>query len=85
MARYCSIPGIPYVRDWVEKNFGDICQGHDEAYAEDKCRVCRDIKFIGLAAGRCLPFVLALVLLPLIFIGFQINTIWGKIFGGVNG
>lgn len=31
--RYCTMPNIPYFRDWFEKNFGDLCEKHDKAYA----------------------------------------------------
>lgn len=73
--RHCSIPGIPYLRDWVESMFGDICEEHDIAYADGKCRICRDIKFIGRAAGRCLPFIGMFLFLPILFVLFQINTL----------
>lgn len=73
--RHCSVPGIPFVREWVERYFGDLCEVHDDEYLAGKCRVCRDIKFTALAVVRCLPFIAALVLLPLVFLAFQINTV----------
>lgn len=79
--RSCSIPGIPYVREWVERWFGDLCAEHDEAYADNRCRVCVDIRFFGRALGRCLPYTVVLIALPFVFIGFQINNIYKKISG----
>lgn len=87
--RYCSVPRIPYVRPWIEERFGDICRDHDEAYGAGKCRVCRDIKFFGVALGRCLFEVffysVSLILLPVVFIGFQINSLVWYINGKSNG
>ena len=30
--RYCTMPKIPYFRDWYENKFGDLCAIHDVEY-----------------------------------------------------
>lgn len=30
--RYCTMPKIPWFRNWFESKFGDLCEAHDKAY-----------------------------------------------------
>ena len=31
--RYCTMPNIPFFRDWFESKFSDLCYMHDCQYA----------------------------------------------------
>ena len=53
--RYCTIPKIPWFRDWFEDRFGDLCKIHDEEYSAAKTRHEKyesDFKFTKQIAQR---------------------------------
>jgi hypothetical protein len=58
--RHCTLPAIPWLRDWFEKKFGDLCQEHDHRYITRKCKFCSDWKLCLGMARRGYP-VLALL------------------------
>lgn len=81
--KWCTFPDIPFIQPWIERNYGPICQRHDEAYAAGKPRITRDIRFFGEALGHSLlqatMFGTAAILMPLVFIAFQVNTLLKKV------
>lgn len=91
--RHCTVPKVPILREWVEAQFGDLCKDHDLNYTNGECRICSDISFIKHAAFRCVLFGLMsagqailftgmFLFLPILFIIFQVNTLWQHVKGG---
>jgi hypothetical protein len=44
--RHCTMPNIPFFRDWFERQYGNLCEMHDEEYVYGKCRLCADWRFM---------------------------------------
>lgn len=83
--RYCTMPKIPWFRDWFESKFGDLCEKHDTQYrhisAIDepvvfKKRFKHESDF-GFALSVALRGYVALAILALIF--FQLPWVGPKI------
>lgn len=72
--RYCTMPKIPWFRDWFEAKFGDLCEKHDLQYAsittvEDKIQ--SDFWFAKEVALRGYMFlaILSLIAFQLPWVG----------------
>lgn len=51
--RRCSVPDIGGFREWFERNFGDLCDPHNDHYdRKDVSMVQADIEFIGTVMAR---------------------------------
>ena len=42
----CTMPKIPWFRDWYNEQFKDICQAHDDAYKDRIPRKDADIELL---------------------------------------
>ncbi len=69
--RYCTMPAIPWFRDWFESKFWFECQVHDAKYANVKCKLCADYNFSAAIAGRGYP-LLALIA----FLAVNLPWVW---------
>lgn len=69
-SRYCTMPKIPWFRDWFEGKFGNLCKEHDENYAigyrQGGCKLCHDFKFCAGIAEKGYGFLSVFVMLVLI-------------------
>lgn len=46
----CTMPKIPWFRDWYNREFKDLCEAHDDAYRNKRPRKSADIQLmIGIA------------------------------------
>jgi len=67
-SRYCTLPNIPFFRDWFEGKFGELCKRHDLGYFTGDCKLCHDKEFAVNIAKKGHPvlaiFVFAAVNLP---------------------
>ena len=53
--RYCTMPKIPWFRDWFEGKFGDLCEAHDAEYVaieDQESKYWSDFKFACKIAQR---------------------------------
>lgn len=77
--RHCTVPKILGFRSWFERNYGHICERHDQIYMDGGCRICSDVDFIkdmiraDWEYDKKYLFFSVPAALP-IFILFQINT-----------
>lgn len=55
--RYCTLPAIPWFRNWFEKKFHYECATHDSAYTHGKCKLCADYDFSTAIAGKGYPLL----------------------------
>lgn len=69
--RYCTMPKVPWFRDWFEEKFGDLCKTHDEDYYKGKCKLCSDIAFVKGIFSRGYWF-----LTPFVFIFINMPWVW---------
>lgn len=53
----CSMPKIPYFRDWYEKSFKDLCLKHDHAYRDQEPRLQADLDFTAGIVTRGYPLL----------------------------
>ena len=70
----CTMPKIPFFRDWFEERFGDLCERHDAEYAFGDCKLCADWRFV-LEIGKrgywpLVPFVFLAVNLPWVWLEY---------------
>lgn len=53
----CSMPKIPWFRDWYEKSFKDLCLKHDLAYKNQEPRRKADLEFMAGIVLRGYPLL----------------------------
>lgn len=53
----CTMPKIPYFRDWFESKFSDLCNMHDLGYVYLDCKLCCDFRLAAGIAERGYPFI----------------------------
>lgn len=64
MAR-CSLPNIPYFKDWYNRHFEDLCRRHDIAYSKQQDKKRADIN---LMSGIALQGYPKLAMLTYLFV-----------------
>jgi hypothetical protein len=74
--RYCTMPAIPWFRDWFEGKFGDLCEAHDDV---KRCKLCGDWRFIRGIASRgywyLVPFVYMAINMPWVWFEFEVRKV----------
>ena len=71
MTRHCTMPNIPFFRDWFEENFGDLCEQHDAEYAFGDCKLCSDYTFVKEIGKRGYWY-----LVPFVYIAINLPWVW---------
>jgi hypothetical protein len=77
MDRHCTMPNIPWFTPWYERTFGDLCQAHDLAYIDGRCKLCADWRFVRAIVARgwyYAPLALAT------FLAVNLPQVWAKYF-----
>ena len=69
--RRCTMPNIPWFRDWFESKFHNECKLHDKEYKIGKCKLCSDYRLATSIAEK------GYVLLSLgVFIAVNMPWVW---------
>lgn len=75
MVRYCTMPNIPFFRDWYEKKFSSLCKQHDDDYETKKCKLCSDTKMVKAMYSKGYY-----ILGSLTFIAVNLPWVWYKFY-----
>lgn len=69
----CTMPDIPWFKDWFNERFGDLCEAHDEAYAQRLCKICSDYWLAHGIADRGFLWLSFLT-----FLAVQLPWVWAE-------
>lgn len=64
-SRYCTMPKIPFFRDWYENKFGDLCYLHDLDYYNGMDKIEADYIFCQQIAQRGYKWLAILTLIAI--------------------
>jgi hypothetical protein len=66
------MPWLPFgLRDKFTAKFNDLCKQHDEDYAQGKCKLCADVRFV-MAIGKKGYWILAIP----VFLAVNLPQVW---------
>lgn len=75
--RFCTMPNIPFLRDWFEGKFGDLCEAHDMVYTTMLLKQEKDESDFEFAKGVAMRGHVWLAILALI--AFQLPWVGGHV------
>ena len=75
--RYCTMPNIPWFRDWFESKFGDLCYRHDRWYETKVPKLEADKWFCAYIYKRGYWY-----LVPFVFLAVNLPWVWWSYYKG---